>query len=64
MENKDLYKNVIRRDTVQCNICNQVMIVYVFKDGSYRTIHKHKGLEYVPSNYVALNEPDEIENMR
>ena len=54
MEAEPKYKSVIRRDTVQC-ICGQKIIVYVFKDGSYRTIHKHNNEEFVPINYVALN---------
>ena len=58
MEDHPRYKDVIRRDTVQC-ICNHIIIVYVFKNGEYRTIHKHNNVEFVPPNYVPLNPQEE-----
>ena len=60
MDKAEKYKDVIRRDTVQC-ICGQIIIVYVFKDGSLRTIHKHDGQEFVPKNYVPLNKEEDFE---
>jgi len=49
---EEKYKDVISRDLVTCPVCNEKMWIYVFKDGSYRTIHKHNDKEYIPVNYV------------
>jgi len=49
------YKDIISRDLITCPICNKKMWVYVFKDGSYRTIHKHNEEEYIPPNYIPEN---------
>ena len=53
-DNDEKYKDVIKRDLVQCDVCGEVIWVYIFKNGEYRTIHKHNGVEYVPKNYVPL----------
>lgn len=45
----------ISSDLVQCGICKQLMYVYVFKNGDMRTIHKHDGIEVIPSPYIPLN---------
>lgn len=58
MDERPRYMDVISRDLTTCD-CGAKIIVYVFNDGTYRTTHKHNGVEHVPTNYLPVpNEED------
>ena len=49
---------IIRRvatDLVRCPVCMSLQWIYIFENGSMKTIHKHGGEPSIPRNYVPLN---------